>query len=132
MLELTLAIIKPHIIKQPHTLQNIRNIIINSNFKVVKSQQFCLTKNQAELFYDEHKTKFFFNRLVTFMTRYFIFSLRSIIINLISCQTFDAFLNIIAVLRNFTSLQKPTPSRNGGRLWARQKYSERNSTNLTQ
>lgn len=67
-LELTLAILKPHIIKHPPALSSIRNLILTSNFKIVRSKRRALTKDDAEHFYSEHKQKFFYNRLVTFMT----------------------------------------------------------------
>lgn len=68
-LQLTLAIVKPHIIKNPFSLEAIRNIIVSSNFKVVKSKRKNITLDEAERFYEEHMHKFFYNRLITFMTR---------------------------------------------------------------
>lgn len=68
ILQLTLAIIKPHIIKQPHALQGIRDIILASDFKIVRSKKSCLTVPDASKFYEEHNGKFFYNRLVSFMT----------------------------------------------------------------
>ncbi|KAL1494429.1 hypothetical protein ABEB36_010028 [Hypothenemus hampei] len=68
VLQLTLAIIKPHIIKNPISLEAIRKIIISSNFKIVRSKRKRILLDEAELFYEEHKHKFFYNRLVTFMT----------------------------------------------------------------
>lgn len=70
LLELTLAILKPHIIKHPPALASIRNLILTSNFKIVRSKRKKLSKIDAEYFYDEHKQKFFYNRLVTFMIRF--------------------------------------------------------------
>ncbi|XP_076272036.1 nucleoside diphosphate kinase 6-like [Rhynchophorus ferrugineus] len=67
-LQLTLAIIKPHVIKNPFSLEAIRNIIVSSNFKVVKSKRKHITPHEAEMFYEEHMHKFFYNRLITFMT----------------------------------------------------------------
>ncbi|XP_047535351.1 nucleoside diphosphate kinase 6-like [Vanessa atalanta] len=66
-LQLSLAIIKPHAVKNPVALSYIRNVIKNS-FIVVKTRRICLEKETAEDFYKEHIQKFFFNRLVTFMT----------------------------------------------------------------
>lgn len=68
-LQLSLAIIKPHAVKNPVALSYIRNVIKNS-FIVVKTKRISLDKETAENFYDEHVGKFFFNRLVTFMSRY--------------------------------------------------------------
>ena len=69
-LQLTFAIIKPHVVKQPLVLETIRDMILTSNFKVVKTRRHAFTLKEAALFYEEHRNKFFYNRLVTFMTRY--------------------------------------------------------------
>lgn len=66
--ELTLAILKPHVIKSPFVLQSIRNLIIENDFKVVKSRRIVISRMEAALFYADHKGKFFYNRLLTFMT----------------------------------------------------------------
>lgn len=68
-LELTLAILKPHIVKYPLALETIRNMILTSNFKIARSKRYAFTLQDAARFYEEHKEKFFYNRLVTFMTR---------------------------------------------------------------
>ncbi|XP_060523237.1 nucleoside diphosphate kinase 6 [Cylas formicarius] len=68
ILELTLAIIKPHIVKNPVFLDAVRNVILNSDFKIVKSKRKRISLDEATHFYEEHKHKFFYNRLVTFMT----------------------------------------------------------------
>lgn len=69
-LELTFAMLKPHVLKNPHAVKTIRKMILTSNFKVVKSEKHQITVEEAKNFYSEHSGKFFFNRLVTFMTRY--------------------------------------------------------------
>ncbi|KAL3272357.1 hypothetical protein HHI36_013836 [Cryptolaemus montrouzieri] len=66
-LELTLALMKPHLVKNPIALQTIRNKIIASNFKIVRSGRKMLNQEDAEKFYEEHKGKFFYNRLLTSM-----------------------------------------------------------------
>lgn len=68
-LELTLAILKPHIVKYPMALESIRNVILTSNFKIARSRRYAFTLQDAAGFYEEHQGKFFYNRLVTFMTR---------------------------------------------------------------
>lgn len=65
-LELTLAIIKPDACANPIAVQTIRDII-SREFYVVQSKYTRLYPEQAAQFYDDHKDKFFFNRLVTFM-----------------------------------------------------------------
>lgn len=67
-LQLTLAIIKPHAVKNPVAVSYIRNILKNT-FVVVKTKKVTLDKEAAGKFYKEHVGKFFYNRLVTFMTR---------------------------------------------------------------
>ncbi|KAE8747682.1 hypothetical protein FOCC_FOCC005662 [Frankliniella occidentalis] len=46
---------------------NVRNCIIDNGFQVVKSTRTTITKHQAAAFYSEHKERFFYNRLITFM-----------------------------------------------------------------
>ncbi|KAL0821415.1 hypothetical protein ABMA28_004897 [Loxostege sticticalis] len=65
-LQLTLAIIKPHAVKNPVALSYIRQVIKNK-FIVVKTKRVSLDKEAASNFYKEHMGKFFYNRLVTFM-----------------------------------------------------------------
>lgn len=67
-LQLTLAIIKPHAVKNPVALSYIRNVI-RKNFVVVKTKRTILDTEAAGNFYKEHVEKFFYNRLVTFMAR---------------------------------------------------------------
>ncbi|CAH0400701.1 unnamed protein product [Chilo suppressalis] len=65
-LQLTLAIIKPHAIKNPVALSYIRQVIKNK-FIVIKTKRTSLDVETAGKFYKEHVGKFFYNRLVTFM-----------------------------------------------------------------
>ncbi|XP_012287637.1 nucleoside diphosphate kinase 6 isoform X1 [Orussus abietinus] len=67
LLQLTLAVLKPHVVKSPFAVQKIRDIIIDNNFKVVRSLRKVIVPSEAELFYSDHKGKFFYNRLLTFM-----------------------------------------------------------------
>ncbi|CAK1550317.1 unnamed protein product [Leptosia nina] len=70
-LQLSLAIIKPHAVKNPVALSYIRNVIKNK-FVVVKTKRVTLDQETAGNFYIEHEEKFFFNRLVTFMSSGYI------------------------------------------------------------
>merc|ERR1712038_255882 len=67
-LQLTLALIKPDLTAQPHLVTAVRNIILANNFYMVRSQQMRLTRADAERFYAEHDGKFFYNRLVSYMS----------------------------------------------------------------
>ncbi|KRT80610.1 hypothetical protein AMK59_5490, partial [Oryctes borbonicus] len=66
-LQLTLAILKPHLVSNPLAVRDIRTLILTNKFKIVNWKRHTLTIKDAEKFYEEHKTKFFYNRLVTFM-----------------------------------------------------------------
>lgn len=67
-LELTLAIIKPDVCRNPYNLQSLRQIILENKFCIVDTKVGQLSRTEAEKFYIEHKNKFFFNRLVSFMS----------------------------------------------------------------
>lgn len=67
-LQLTLAILKPDIVAQPHAAEDIKNIIMRNNFLFVKSNRIQLTRERVGQFYAEHEGRFFYNRLVSYMT----------------------------------------------------------------
>lgn len=67
-LELTLAILKPDVCRNPHEIQMIRQIMLENNFYFVKTDVMRLSKERAERFYEEHRSKFFYGRLVSFMS----------------------------------------------------------------
>lgn len=66
-LQLTLALLKPDVTRVPYVVQAIRNKIIQEEFIVVRHKEVRLQREKTEEFYREHKGKFFYNRLVTFM-----------------------------------------------------------------
>lgn len=68
-LQLTLSILKPYIIRNPHAIKIIHNAIAENNIEIVRHTNMKLTKALAAKFYEEHVGKFFFNRLQTFMCR---------------------------------------------------------------
>lgn len=68
-LQLTLSILKPHISKYPFVTNSIRKIIADNNLKIVKEMRVKLSRRLSDKFYEEHKHKFFYNRLQTFMCR---------------------------------------------------------------
>ncbi len=67
-LELTLAIIKPDVVAHPRRCQEIKQVILENKFYFVRSQEKRLLRSEAERFYAIHKGRFFFNRLVGFMS----------------------------------------------------------------
>ena len=61
----TLAIVKPNAADH---LEAIQADIVANGFTIVARQRTLLSREKAEQFYGEHKGKFFFERLVNFMT----------------------------------------------------------------
>jgi len=69
--KVTLAIIKPDILTGPSAESNVDRILNKAQqngFKILKSQRLTLSKNEAEKFYESHKGKFFYQRLISFMS----------------------------------------------------------------
>nr|CAG4648371.1 EOG090X0HUX [Moina brachiata] len=67
-LQLTLAILKPDIVKVPCYLKEVRRKMLSAGFSFVRSKEICLKQSDAERFYYEHNKRFFYNRLITFMS----------------------------------------------------------------
>lgn len=86
-LSLTLALIKPDITSMPFTLQQVRQAILDQGFLVIRSNIIGkMSRSQAEAFYEEHRSRFFYNRLVTYMSSG---SVHAHILALPSCSTTD-------------------------------------------
>ena len=66
--QVTLALLKPDIASNPRILQSIEKYILSKKFYIVKRQQTRWNRDRAEQFYFQHKDKFFFERLVGFMS----------------------------------------------------------------
>ncbi|CAG0897543.1 unnamed protein product [Cyprideis torosa] len=66
-LQLTLAIIKPDVALVPHIRKSIIDSLISSEFVFIRSKRLQLDSAATQKFYEIHKEKFFFQRLVTFM-----------------------------------------------------------------
>lgn len=66
--QMTLVILKPHITKNPIQYEKIIEQISSANFNILRAERKTISLSNAENFYNEHKTKFFYNRLITFMT----------------------------------------------------------------
>lgn len=67
-LKLTLAIVKPDLMLRPFCLEHVRDTILKHGFIAVKSKKEHLSRSKVEDFYREHESKFFYNRLVTYMS----------------------------------------------------------------
>ena len=63
----TFSIIKPDAVKR-NLIGHINQMIESSDLKIIASKKIYLTKNQAEIFYEVHKDRPFFNSLVEYMT----------------------------------------------------------------
>ena len=63
----TFSIIKPDAVKR-NLIGHINQMIESSDLKILASKKMYLTKKQAEIFYNVHKERPFFNSLVEFMT----------------------------------------------------------------
>jgi len=67
-LQLTLAILKPDITPMTYAMLNIRDRMLDGGFLIVRTKKLRLGRVRAEQFYAEHEGKFFYNRLVGFMS----------------------------------------------------------------
>jgi len=66
-IERTLSILKPDAVKNNIT-GSINSYIEKSGLKIIAQRMMLLTKKQAELFYEIHKDRPFFEELLEFMT----------------------------------------------------------------
>lgn len=66
-IERTLSMLKPDAVKNNIT-GSINSYIEKSGLKIIAQRKMLLTKKQAELFYEIHKDRPFFEELVEFMT----------------------------------------------------------------
>ena len=62
----TFSIIKPDAVKR-NLIGHINQMIERSDLKILASKKMYLNKNQAEIFYEVHKERPFFNSLVEYM-----------------------------------------------------------------
>jgi len=63
----TFSIIKPDAVKR-NLIGHINQIIESFDLKILASKKMYLTKKQAEIFYNVHKERPFFNSLIEYMT----------------------------------------------------------------
>ena len=63
----TFSIIKPDALKR-NLIGHINQMIESSDLRILASKKMYLTKYQAEIFYEVHKERPFFNSLVEYMT----------------------------------------------------------------
>ncbi|XP_034018390.1 nucleoside diphosphate kinase 6 [Thalassophryne amazonica] len=67
-LQLTLAIIKPDAVAHPLMLQALHRVILENNFIIVRCKDLAWRRADSERFYAEHSGRFFYQRLVEFMS----------------------------------------------------------------
>ncbi len=63
----TFSIVKPDAVKR-NLIGHINQMIESSDLRILASKKMYLTKKQAEIFYEVHKDRPFFNSLVKYMT----------------------------------------------------------------
>ncbi|XP_039286108.1 nucleoside diphosphate kinase 6 isoform X2 [Nilaparvata lugens] len=68
VLELTFVILKPHVLKVPFVSKEIKDIILKNGFLIIRSKEKTLSPIDLQRFYGEHEKKFFYNRLISFMS----------------------------------------------------------------
>ncbi|XP_053688293.1 nucleoside diphosphate kinase 6 [Sabethes cyaneus] len=64
----TLAIFKPHLVRNPVAYAAVQQLIESSGLRIVTSKRLQLTEPEAKKFYREHEGRFFHRRLISLMT----------------------------------------------------------------
>ncbi|XP_010899796.1 nucleoside diphosphate kinase 6 [Esox lucius] len=67
-LQLTLAVIKPDAVAHPLIVEALQQRILENNFIIVRSKDIVWRRQDSEKFYSEHAGRFFYQRLVEFMS----------------------------------------------------------------
>ncbi|XP_008335576.1 nucleoside diphosphate kinase 6 [Cynoglossus semilaevis] len=68
VLQLTLAVIKPDAVAHPMMLESLHQRILEDNFLIVRCKDLIWSQQDSERFYAEHSGRFFYQRLVEFMS----------------------------------------------------------------
>ena len=75
LFQVTLALLKPDIAGNSRIVQNIEKFVLTKKFFIVKRKRLRWNKAKAEEFYSQHKDRFFYDRLISFMSSGPIFGL---------------------------------------------------------
>ncbi|XP_068198684.1 nucleoside diphosphate kinase 6 [Antennarius striatus] len=67
-LQLTLAVIKPDAVAHPVMLEALHQRILEDSFLIVRCKDLVWRRQDSERFYAEHSGRFFYQRLVEFMS----------------------------------------------------------------
>ena len=65
--EKTLSIIKPDAVER-NLIEEIKNIFLKNNFKIIEEKKMQILKSEAEEFYQVHQTKPFYNDLCSYLS----------------------------------------------------------------
>uniref|UniRef100_A0A3B5KHL7 Nucleoside diphosphate kinase B n=1 Tax=Takifugu rubripes TaxID=31033 RepID=A0A3B5KHL7_TAKRU len=68
VLQLTLAVIKPDAVAHPLMLEALHQRILDNSFVIVRCKDLVWRRQDSERFYAEHSGRFFYQRLVEFMS----------------------------------------------------------------
>ncbi|KAF0023498.1 hypothetical protein F2P81_024128 [Scophthalmus maximus] len=68
VLQLTLAVIKPDAVAHPLMLEALHQRILDNKFVIVRCRDLVWRRQDSERFYAEHSGRFFYQRLVEFMS----------------------------------------------------------------
>lgn len=68
VLQLTLAVIKPDAVANPVMLEALHQRILDNHFVIVRCKDLVWRREDSEQFYAEHAGRFFYQRLVEFMS----------------------------------------------------------------
>lgn len=74
-IQYTFAILKPDVASNSISRESILEIIRSHGFEIVQIKRTRMTLDLAKEFYAEHRSKFFYNRLITFMSSSSIYAL---------------------------------------------------------
>ncbi|XP_074832985.1 nucleoside diphosphate kinase 6 [Carettochelys insculpta] len=67
-LQLTLAVLKPDAVAHPLVLEAVHETILNNKFLIVRNKELVWRREDSQRFYQEHSGRFFYQRLVEFMS----------------------------------------------------------------
>ncbi|RVE55983.1 hypothetical protein OJAV_G00231670 [Oryzias javanicus] len=68
VLQLTLAVIKPDAVAHPLMMEALHQKILDNDFIIVRCKDLVWERKDSEKFYAEHSGRFFYQRLVEFMS----------------------------------------------------------------
>lgn len=68
VLQLTLAVLKPDAVAHPLISEAVHEKILSNRFLIIRSKILSWTRNDSQNFYREHSGRFFYQRLVEFMS----------------------------------------------------------------